>query len=335
MKRRTFLGALAAGAVASALPGRAFSQKQIVMKLGTSTLQDSQHQWLNDFAKIVTEKSQSRIKVEVYPASQLGATPRMIEQTQMATIQGVVAPPEFLGGISEGFGVLSAPGEFTDLEHTARTLADPELNKYLLNLGNDKGLKGLGLFISGPSAFCSRKPWKTPGDFAGAKVRVLAARMQQEQIRALGGTPIPMPPSEILPALQQGTLDAVMSCVPVMEGLGYMDGAKYFLETNHGVIASIAAVSQEWFEELPSDLQEIIEVAGKEATQSVKQFSIDDVNDAKEQWVKKGGEIVELSADERRKFLDLMLPIGTAVSSGDTSMKKGYEIFTAAIERNR
>lgn len=335
MKRRTFLSAIAAGAAMSAIPGRVFGQHQIVMKLGTSTLNDSQHQWMNDFAKIVDAKSESRIKVEVYPASQLGATPRMIEQTQMAVIQGVVSPPEFLRGINEGFGILSAPGEFADLEHAGRTLYDAKLNDYVLSLGRDQGIKGLALFISGPTAFCARGAWRKPEDFSGMKVRVLAATLQQEQIRTLGGTPLPMPPSEVLPALQQGTLDGVMSCIPVMEGLGYMDGAKYFLETNHGIIASIAAISREWFEELPRDLQEIIEVSGREATEAVHQFSIDDVNDAKKEWVTKGGEIVELTADERRKFLDVLLHIGDRVVAADPNLKAAYEIFTAAIASTR
>lgn len=314
---------------------RTFAQSPIIMKLGTSTLQDSQHQWMIDFAKLVDTKSEGRIKVEVYPASQLGATPRMIEQTQMATIQGVVTPPEFLGGINEAFGILSAPGEFADLEHTARTLSDPELSGFISKLGENKGLKGLGLFISGPTAFCTRSLWKTPEAFSGAKVRVLAAKLQQEQIRALGATPIPMPPSEILPALQQGTLDAVMSCIPVMEGLGFMDGAKYFLETNHGSISSFAAISSEWFEELPNDLQEIVVTAGQEATQSVKQFSIDDVTDAKAQWIKKGGEVVELSADERQKFLDVLLPVGPKIVSENAAMQSAYDVYKAAIERTR
>ncbi|OVZ56902.1 hypothetical protein CDO44_20035 [Pigmentiphaga sp. NML080357] len=335
MKRRAFLGAAAAGALAGTVSGRAFGQRQIVMKLGTSTLQDSQHQWMIDFAKLVEAKSEKRIKVEVYPASQLGATPRLIEQTQMGTIQGCVAPPEFFGGINKAFSVLSAPARFADLEHTARTLSDPKLNDYMLKVGEKKGLKGLGLFISGPSAFCTRSPWRKPEDFKGAKVRVLAAKLQQDQISALGATPIPMPPSEILPALQQGTLDAVMSCIPVMEGLGYMDGAKYFIESNHGIIASVAAISQEWFEELPQDLQQIVQAAGKEATQSVKQFSIDDVADAKAQWVKKGGELVRLSDAERQRFFDVLLPIGPKAAAEDRELKTAYDLFTQAIERNR
>src|SRR5688572_16268302 len=67
----------------------AFAQAApIVMKLGTATINDSAHEWLKLFAAQIDKDSKGRIKVEVYPASQLGTSPRMIEQTQLGVIQG-------------------------------------------------------------------------------------------------------------------------------------------------------------------------------------------------------------------------------------------------------
>lgn len=151
----------------------------------------------------------------------------------------------------------------------------------------------------------------------------------------MGGTALPMPPSEVLPALQQGTLDAVMSCIPVMQSLSFSDGAKYFIETNHGVISSMAAVSSEWFEELSGNLQKVIVEAGNEATQSIRQFSIDDVNNAKERWTKNGGEIVTLSDTERNAFLCKLLPVGPQVVKNTPNMEKAYAIYMQSIERTK
>ncbi len=165
----------------------------IVMKLGTGTLNDSQHEWMKIFAAIVDKESGGRIKVEIYPASQLGTSPRMIEQTQLNSIQGVVGPPEFLTGVDARYQILSAPGLFKDLAHVNRTLQDPDFNQAFLGLGANKGLKGIGLFISGPTVFVIRKPIGKLADFAGLKLRVLAAPMQLEQVRTLQATPVPMP----------------------------------------------------------------------------------------------------------------------------------------------
>ena len=58
-----------------------------VMKMGTATINDAQHEWMKVFAAAVEKASNGRIKPEVYPASQLGAIPRMIEGTQFGSIQ--------------------------------------------------------------------------------------------------------------------------------------------------------------------------------------------------------------------------------------------------------
>jgi TRAP-type transport system periplasmic protein len=59
-------------------PAPSYAQAPIVMKLGTATINDAQHEWMKVFAKIVDQNSKGRIKVEIYPASQLGQSPRMI-----------------------------------------------------------------------------------------------------------------------------------------------------------------------------------------------------------------------------------------------------------------
>lgn len=333
MKRRTFLAATAVAGLALWSTISAQAQNPIVLKIGTSTINDSQHVWMKRFAELVSTKSGKRISVEIYPASQLGATPRMIEQTQMNSIQGVVAPPEFLGGVDSRYQLLSAPGLFTDLPHTNRTLQDPEFNKAFLSLGQDRGLIGLGLFISGPSAFVSSKPIRSITDFSGKKIRVLAAQLQLEQIRALGGSPIPMPPSEVLPALQQGTLDAVMSCIPVFVGLRYSDTAKYLVETNHGVISSIAVISKDWYDTLPTDLKTVVVEAGKQATDDVYEFSVKDIDEGRKAWVKAGGELVTLTPEAKAQIMDKLKPIGAQATKGkDLAM---FELLRKAADRNR
>ncbi len=303
------IGLLAALASALMRP----AQAQNVMKLGTGTLNDSQHEWMKIFAAIVDKDSGGRIKVEIYPASQLGTSPRMIEQTQLNSIQGVVGPPEFLTGVDARYQILSAPGLFKDLAHVNRTLQDPDFNRAFLGLGANKGLKGIGLFISGPTVFVIRKPISKLADFAGLKLRVLAAPMQLDQVRSMQATPVPMPLGEVMPALQQGTIDGVMSCIPVLVALKYSDAAKYLVETNHGLIASLSVISKTWFDNLPADLQDVVVKAGQKASQDVYQFSVDDVNNGREKWKKAGGEVIELSYAEHDQLMKQLVTVGEQV----------------------
>ncbi|MDB5512999.1 MAG: hypothetical protein JWR08_2482, partial [Enterovirga sp.] len=316
-------------------PFSATAQAPIVMKIGTATINDSQWEWMKHFAARMEETAKGRIKVETYPSSQLGGIPRMIEQTQFGAIQGWCGPPEFLSGVDSRYQVLSAPGLFKDLPHTNRTLQDPAFNKAFLDLGANKGLKGIGLIISGPTTFVSRKPIRTLTDFEGMKVRVLAAPLQMEQVRALKMAPIPMALGEVLPALQQGALDGVMSCTPVFVALRFNDAAKYLIETNHGLISAIAIISKTWFDKLPADLQEAVTEAGKKATSDVYQFSLDDVNNGRATWAKNGGEVISLSAEEHAKLQALLAPVGERVVEKNPGEKALFDLLKQAATRTQ
>src|SRR5690242_1102666 len=210
------LAALFAAPLAAAAGGAAAQDnKAMVLKLATATLNDAQHEWLKRFAAKIEKATNGRMKAEVYPASQLGAIPRMIEGTQLGSIQMWVGPPEFLVGVDQRFELLSAPGIFKNDQHSLKTVADPDFAKAFLALGANKGLVGGGLFLSGPYAFDMRTPMRTLADLKGKKIRVLASPFQMEQLTRLGATGVPLTLSDVMPALQQGTLDGALSSVPV------------------------------------------------------------------------------------------------------------------------
>ena len=99
MTRRNWYGT-AAGLALSFICAGAVAQdsKTFVMKLATATLNDGQHEWMNRFSAAIAKNTDGRIKAEVYPASQLGAIPRMIEGTQLGSIQAFgPAPPMRIG----------------------------------------------------------------------------------------------------------------------------------------------------------------------------------------------------------------------------------------------
>src|SRR5215467_5691581 len=140
-----------AAALAATLPGAAAAQdKPLTIKLATATLNDGQHEWMKRFAVAIEKNTAGRIKAEVYPASQLGAIPRMIEGTQLGSIQMWVGPPEFLVGVDQRYELLSVPGLLQSEQHADKTAADQDFAKTYLAVGLNKGLIGAGLFIGGP-----------------------------------------------------------------------------------------------------------------------------------------------------------------------------------------
>src|SRR5260370_38924960 len=186
-------------ALLAAAPGSAAAQdKSMTIKLATATLNDAQHEWMKRFAAAIDKTSDGRIKSEIYPASQLGAIPRMIEGTQLGAIQIWVGPPEFLVGVDPRFELLSVPGLLKNDQHAVRLINDAEFAKTFLAVGSNKGLVGASLFLTRPAAFDIRAPMRSLDDLKGKKIRVLAAPFHMEQMTRMGATGAPLTPRAVL-----------------------------------------------------------------------------------------------------------------------------------------
>ncbi|MBI4294524.1 MAG: TRAP transporter substrate-binding protein [Betaproteobacteria bacterium] len=324
-------GFLAAMALAGAFAAPAAAQN--VMKLSTATINDSQHEWIKLFAAAVEKGSNGKIKPEIYPASQLGAIPRQIEGVQFGSIQVWVGPPEFLVGVDSRYEVLSAPGLFKDSNHFVRTFQDPEFSKAFLALGANRGLKGLGLFLSGPIVFNTRSQLQKPADVKGMKIRVLASPMQMKQLEALGASGVPMSLGEVMPALQQGAIDGVLSTTPVFTALRFYGAAKYLYETNHGMVSSIAVVSKGWFDKLSPDLQKIVTDAAQQTSKEIGPWALNFIASQRAAWIKAGGVVTEPTTAERAQIMKLMAPIGTEVTKAKAPEKAMFELMLKAAKR--
>jgi TRAP-type C4-dicarboxylate transport system substrate-binding protein len=151
----------------------------------------------------------------------------------------------------------------------------------------------------------------------------------------ISGPTLFVPLGEVLPALQQGALDSVMSCIPVFVALRYSDVAKYIVETNHGLIAGAAMISKVWFDKLPQDLQAVIVTAGQKASNDVYQFSVDDVNRGRDAWIKAGGTVTKLDPAEQAKLMKDMADVGAHETQETPQEKAMYELLKKVVERTK
>jgi TRAP-type C4-dicarboxylate transport system substrate-binding protein len=293
-----------------------------------------QHEWFRRFGAEVEKRSGGRIKGEIYPASQLGAIPRQIEGVQFGSIQLWNGPPQFLAGVDSRFEVLSAPGVFKSSEHAHKVLQDPEFTAAFLAIGSPKGLKGVGLTVTGPMSIATRTKAVKLADLAGKKIRVLASAIELEEMRRLKATAVPMSLGEVLPALQQGALDGTMSALPVISAMRYYDAAKYIMHTNHTVVAVVNVVSRIWFDKLPPDLQKVVMDAGAAVSRDILPWAMQNYKEHEETWVKNGGEIVTLSAAEQAEMTRLMAPIGAEVTSRKPEEKAMYELLLKVAKKH-
>jgi TRAP-type transport system periplasmic protein len=331
-KSRLFLCAAALAVLAAAGPAAA-QDKALVMKLSTATLNDAQHEWMKRFAAAIEKNSGGRIKAEVYPASQLGTIPRQIEGTQLGSIQAWIGPPEFLVGVDSRYELLSAPGLIQNDQHAIKIISDPEFSKTFLALGANKGLVGASLFVTGPMVFDMRTPMRSLAELKGKKVRVLASPFQTEQVARLGGTGVPLSLGDVLPALQQGTLDGAMGALPVFSALQYQDTAKYITEAGHAYIFSMAVFSKRWFDALPADLKGIVMSTADQARAEVLPWSVDFLAQQRKTWAEKGGEVIELSPGDHAELMAKTSPIGDDIVKSRPELKPLWDQLVATAKR--
>jgi TRAP-type C4-dicarboxylate transport system substrate-binding protein len=305
----------------------------IVMKLACPTVNDNEHEWMKRYAAAIEKKSGGRIKPELYPGGQLGSIPRMIESTQFGSIQLVLAPPEFLVGVDQRFELLSAAGLFASEQHAVRTISDPEFAAAFLALGANKGLIGANLSLTGPQAFAMRAPLRTLADLKGKKIRVLASPFQIEQIARLGASGVPLSLGDVLPALQQGTVDGALGTVQLFTALSYYDTVKYANETGQAFVFTLAALSKRWFDTLPADLRTMVLATAEETGTQMNAWQIDFLAQQRKAWVEKGGELDVLSPADKAEMMVKMGTVTDDIVTKNPALKPLWDQLAATAKR--
>src|SRR5580658_7300919 len=307
--------------------------KTYTMKITLATINDQIHAFVRNYAAAVEKDSGGRIKTEIYPASQLGAIPRQTEGVQFGAIQCQVVPPEFLVGVDERFEVLAAPGLIQSMAQGQRLAADPEVLKLMLSLGAEKGLHGVGLFMVNPAAIASKTPIRTLADFKGKKIRIFASKFQSEAFDRLGATPVAMSLGDVLPALQQGAIDAAVASTAVFTAFHYQYAAKYVTLTGQPAIFGIVEISKKWYDTLPADLQKIVDQTAAQEDVAVNPQSVEITDNSAKAWEAGGCELIKLSPDDQSSFLELLSSVGADVSQQKSLLSDAYKIVTAAAAR--
>jgi len=325
--------ALAAGALAAwlMLPGQAaHAADAIQMKISVPTIHDIPNEWIAAFAAEVEKGSGGRIKTQVYPASQLGSIPRQIEGTQFGSIQMELVPPEFMVGLDTRFQVLAAPGLVNSDEQGQKLALDPSVRKLMLGLGGDRGLHGVGLFFAEPDELISRTPIKTLADMKGKKIRIFASPFHTVAFERLGMTPVAMTLGDVVPGLQEGTIDSAITGIGPVVAFHMFDAAKYVTEIHQPAIFIIAEASKKWFDGLPKDLQAVIDKAGDKADHDINPIGVKMIEEATKAWKAQGGTLLEFSADERAKMMKILGDVGTEVASKNPGLAAAYKTVTDA-----
>ena len=309
--------------------------QQFTMKLSSPTNNDLQIEWYKTFKAGVDARSGGRIKIEIYPANQLGQIPRTVEGVALGTIEVTMVASGFLVGLEPRYAVFDAVGLFDDMAHGSRVFADPDVQKRLSTYGASKGVEPLTTYVHSPNGLLTRKGVRALADIKGLKIRTTGTPMQAEPLKRLGGSPIPMPLGEVMPALQNGTIDGFFAGTTIFSALKFFDVAKTMTQLPQSWIVGGAIVNKAWMAALPTDLRAIVHEEARKADGITPTWGVEDIDKARKTWEQNGGQYVALSAAEQKRFVDEFTAATLPLLSANAQVKADYEAFVAAAKKHR
>jgi C4-dicarboxylate-binding protein DctP len=307
----------AASAAALAVAGPASAQSPIVIKFSHVVATNTPKGLAAEKFKELAEKyTDGKVKVEVYPNSQLYKDKEELEALQLGAVQMLAPSNSKFGpiGVKE-FEVFDLPYILPDLA-TLRKVTDGPLGAKLLKLLEPKGMTGLAYWDNGFKEMSANRKLIAPADYRGVKFRIQSSKVLEAQFRALGSIPQVMAFSEVYQALQTGVVDGQENTWSNIYTQKMHEVQKYITQTNHGYIGYVVVVNKKFWDGLPADIRAQCEKAMKEATaygngQSAKE------NEEAMAEIKKSGksEIITLTPEQDAAMRKAVDPVYKDVAS--------------------
>ncbi|MHB0985449.1 MAG: TRAP transporter substrate-binding protein [Sulfuricella sp.] len=262
------------------------------------------------FKQLAEEKTKGKVKVEVYPNSQLYKDREEVEALQLGAVQMLAPSLSKFGPMgAREFEVFDLPYIFPDKETLYRVM-DGDVGKKLFAKLETKGVMGLTFWDNGFKQMSANRPLINVADFKGLKMRIQSSKVLDAEMKALGANPQVMAFSEVYTGLQQGVVDGTENPVSNFYTQKMNEVQKHMTISQHGYLGYAVIVNKKFWEGLPVDVRTALVAAMKEATVFERTIAQQE-NDEALAKVKaaKTTEIHYQSPKERLEWYKALLPV--------------------------
>ena len=261
-----------------------------------------------EFLKFFLEgRSQGRIKVEIYPASQLGNFRDLIEQVQLDTLE---LTHTTVGGMAAFFPEL----QVTDIPYTLRDdlVAEkvgqgPFFDKVrdaILERTRNVRLVGVGNTGRWRSFFTTAaRPVHTAADLAGIKMRTIDSPLQIEFMKALGANPTPVAWGELYTSLATGVVEGTKNAATDIIPNNMHEVVKNVILDEHAYLYGFYWMSDAWLKRLPEDLQDMVIDGVVQMAQIQSSWNKQYEERSLREFVESGATVYVPTAEERATFM--------------------------------
>ena len=268
------------------------------------------------FKRMAEERTKGRVKIEIYPNSQLYKDAEELEALQLGSVQMLAPTVSKFGplGIRE-FEVFDFPYMFDGYADVHKITQGP-IGQRLLKKLETKNIVGLAYWDNGFKPISSNRPLRKPEDVKGLKMRIQSSKVLEAQMRALGALPQVMALSEVYQGLQTGVIDGTENVISNFYTQKLFEVQKYVTLTDHGYIGYAVIANKKFWDGLPPDIRTTLEGAMKDATQYANDVAKKD-NDNALAAVRKSGktQVIELTPDEKRAWKKALVKVHDQMAS--------------------
>lgn len=274
--------------------------KTFTMQIGhAQPVGNPRHISLEYFKKALEEKTNGGIKVEIFPAGQLGTEKEMLEQTCSGVIQG------FRGGQFDFLPkllIFSLPFLCENAEEVNRLMSS-EFAKSLCVGSQKDGALILGLGDAGGFRQFSNNVHmiKKPADLIGLKMRTNGMDTIDRTFKALGASTVSVPYADLYMGLKTGVANGQENPWVNVAGMKFYEVQKYFTEINYQFHPDPFYVNLNWYNSLPDNYKKILQEVTDESMK-VNNKAIADNQAAALATIKANAQVYKLSEEERQAF---------------------------------
>lgn len=308
MRLPALLFALSIAALANA---EAAAQAPIVIKFSHVVANDSpKGNAALKFKGLAEKMTGGKVRIEVYPNSQLYKDKEELEALQLGAVQMLAPSLAKFGplGVKE-FEVFDLPYIFPSKPVLYRVTEGP-IGRELMKKLEPKGITGLAFWDNGFKVMSANRPLRKPADFKGLKMRIQPSKVLDTQMRALGANPQMMAFSEVYQALQAGVVDGTENPPSNFYTQKMHEVQSHLTVSNHGYLGYAVIVNKKFWDGLPADIRSQLEAAMKQATRYNNEIAQRDNDDALAA-VKKSNRttVYELTPQEQAEWRKALLPV--------------------------
>ncbi|NHQ74843.1 DctP family TRAP transporter solute-binding subunit [Roseovarius gahaiensis] len=256
----------------------------------------------------VNEEMNGTMCMEVFPNSTLYNDNKVLEAMLQGDVQLAAPSLSKFEKFTKQFRLFDLPFMFKDIAAVDEFQAS-DSGQAMLDSMQRRGLQGLAYWHNGMKQMSANVPLLEPSDANGLKFRVQSSDVLVAQMEAIGGSPQKMAFSEVYGALQQGVVDGQENTWSNIYGKKFFEVQDGVTETNHGVIDYLVVTNIDWLNGLDADVREQFLTILGEVTQTRNSESTQVNQEAKQAIIDAGGEVRQLTDEQRGKWVEAMKPV--------------------------